>query len=427
MRSLIRLPGFLRLAAAYTLNELAVSIGTVALAVLIYRRTGSAIGSAGFFLCAQGAPALLSPIGVARLERIPPRIVLPALYALEAILYGALAWLTARFSLVPVLAIALLDGAVALTARSLAQAARVEILKPADRLREGNALTNGAFSLCFMAGPLIGGLLVAVGDAVTALIVAAGLFAAMALSLLSDTLPMSGSQDEPAGVRLRSAIRRLVSDRPILTLVLLETIGTVFFTISVPIEVIYASHTLHAGASGYGELQAAWGAGAVVGSIAFARWRRSSGRALISAGGLATAVGFGVLAVAPDLPVALGGGAVAGIGNAVVITAMSTELQDRTPLSWMALISSVSNSASMVAPALGIVLGGTIAALSSTRVAFGVAGVAAAVFALVALRVLAAHRMVSRFDDAAERVAADGAGASLQPPAAAEPSRVAQG
>jgi MFS family permease len=405
MRALIRLPGFLRLATAYSLNELAVSIGTLALAVLIYSRTGSVLGSAGFFLCAQAAPAVLSPVAVARLDRISPRLSLPVLYALEAILYAVLAWLTSRFSLVPVLVIALLDGAVALTARSLAASARAEILMPADLLREGNALTNGTFSLCFMVGPLIGGVLVAVGGASTALLVDAALFAGMAVSLISSTLPSAAVHEESSGMRLRAAIQRLVRDRPIFTLVMLETIGTVFFTISVPIEVVYASHTLHAGAGGYGELQAAWGAGAVVGSIAFARWRRATGRALISGGGLSLGLGFAVLAFAPDLPVALVGGGFAGIGNAVAIAALTTEIQEHTPRSRMAIIQSVGNSASLLAPGVGIVLGGAIAELASTRVAFAVAAVAALVFGVVALRVLTAERMVSNF--AEDDLAAD--------------------
>ena len=74
---------FGRLLAAYVLNELAWSVGTLALALLVYRRTGTAIGSTGFFLCSQVVPALLSPALVAKLDRVAPRPVLPALYGLE--------------------------------------------------------------------------------------------------------------------------------------------------------------------------------------------------------------------------------------------------------------------------------------------------------------------------------------------------------
>ncbi|MGH2892660.1 MAG: hypothetical protein ACRDPM_05245, partial [Solirubrobacteraceae bacterium] len=159
----LRIVTFRRLLTAYVLNELAWSVGTLALSLLVYRRTGSAIGSAGFFLCAQFLPALLSPAMVARLDRASVRAVLPVLYAVEALLFGVLAYLVHHFLLVPVLLLALADGAIAATARSLATAARIEILRPKDLLHEGNALASFGFSGAYMAGPVIGGAVVALG------------------------------------------------------------------------------------------------------------------------------------------------------------------------------------------------------------------------------------------------------------------------
>jgi MFS-type transporter involved in bile tolerance (Atg22 family) len=123
VKRVLRLPAYRRLLAAYTLNELAWSLGALALAVLVYRRTGSVIGSAAFFLCSQFFPALISPALVARLDQRAPRRVLPALYALEGVLFLLLALAASRFSLVPVLALALADGIVAASARALARAA----------------------------------------------------------------------------------------------------------------------------------------------------------------------------------------------------------------------------------------------------------------------------------------------------------------
>ena len=73
MNRVLKIPAFRRLLAAYTLNELAFMVGSLALALLVYRRTGSALGAAGFFLSAQFVPALMSPLAVARLEGRPPR------------------------------------------------------------------------------------------------------------------------------------------------------------------------------------------------------------------------------------------------------------------------------------------------------------------------------------------------------------------
>ena len=60
----LRIVAFRRLLMAYVLNELAWSVGTLALSLLVYKRTGSAIGSAAFFLCSQFLPALLNNWGV---------------------------------------------------------------------------------------------------------------------------------------------------------------------------------------------------------------------------------------------------------------------------------------------------------------------------------------------------------------------------
>ena len=94
MTRCLRLPVFRRLVAAYVLNELAWSVGTLALSVLVYRQTHSALGATAFFIVAQFLPALLSPALVARLDRNAPRRVLPGLYALEAAIFGVLAWFT---------------------------------------------------------------------------------------------------------------------------------------------------------------------------------------------------------------------------------------------------------------------------------------------------------------------------------------------
>ncbi len=157
MRTVVKLPAYRRLLAAYTLNELAFSVGSLALAVLVYHRTGSAIGAMGFFLCAQAAPALFAPALVGRLDGGRLQVVLPALYGTEAVLFGALAALAHRSPVAVILVLAFADGTVALVARAIARAASVSVLNPVGLLEEGNALMNTLFSICFMLGPALGG------------------------------------------------------------------------------------------------------------------------------------------------------------------------------------------------------------------------------------------------------------------------------
>ncbi len=388
MKQALSLPLFRRLLAAFALNELAWSVGTLALAVLVYRRTGSALGSTGFFLCSQVLPALLSPALVARLDRFSPARTLPVLYALEAILFGTLAWMTSRFALAPVLVLALLDGAIAITARSLSWAARAEILKPLDLLHEGNAVTNSAFSVCYMAGPLIAGVVVAAGGTIAALLVNCGFFGVMAVVLSTAGLPRTVSESGPASGRLRGAIGHIREDRWLALLMLLQTVGLVCFTISVPVEVVFAAHTLHAGAGGYGALMSCWGAGAVAGSAAYARWRRRPAALLIAGSAVALGLGFAVLAVAPALWMALIGAGLGGAGNAVEYVAARTAVQERTPENWMTLVMSFSDSVSQLAPGIGIVIGGVVTTLAGPRVAFTAAAAGSILFAVTIVGLL---------------------------------------
>jgi hypothetical protein len=393
VRQVLRIPTYRRLLAAYALNELAFMVGSVALALLIYGRTGSALGAAAFFLFSQFAPALISPFFVARLDQLPSRVVLPALYGLEAVVFAVLAWVASNdFSVVLVLALALLDGVAALTARALARAATVAVTVAAGLLREGNAVANAAFSVCFMFGPGLGGALVAAGGTSAALLANAGLFAVTGITLATARgLPEPAAARTSSRGRVRAALTYVRTRTTISRLMLLQAIAVLFFTISVPVEVVFAEHSLHAGAAGYGAMLSAWGAGAVVGAAIFARWRGRPARDLIVLGAGSLGVGFLVMAVAPSLAVAVAGAAFAGVGNGVESVAVRTALQEEVEEGWMAMMMSLYEALFQSVPGAGILIGGALTALGSPRAALAVAGVgslavtAAAWFALVGL------------------------------------------
>ena len=115
-------PRSARLAASYAINEMGDWLGLVALSVLVFELTGSALATTLLFLGTGFLPALLAPLLVARLERPPPRFVLPSIYAAEAAAFLGLALLADHFSLAAVVALAAIDGALALTAKTLTRA-----------------------------------------------------------------------------------------------------------------------------------------------------------------------------------------------------------------------------------------------------------------------------------------------------------------
>ena len=385
MREILRVPAYRRLLAAYTLNELAYSFGSLALAVLVYERTGSALAAAGYFLCAMFGPALLSPAVVARLDQRSSRPVLVGLYGLEATVFVVLAWVVGRFALAPVLALALLDGVVAVTARALARAATVSVTSAAGLLREANAVSNASFSVCYMVGPGVAGIAVALGGTVTALLISGGVFTLVALTLATASgLPGSAPEQAPSVGRLSSALRYARGQRRVRALLGAVAAAMLFVSIPIPVEVVLVDHTVHGGAGGYGVLLSAWGAGAVVGSVIYARWRALPARAPIALGACCMGGGFVVMAIAPSLAVALAGGALAGVGNGTMFVGARTALQEAVEDRWMALMMSLSESIIQGMPGVGILLGGALAAAAGPRAALAAGGCGALVTGVVA-------------------------------------------
>jgi hypothetical protein len=404
VKPVLRIPTYRRLLAAYTLNELAFMVGAVTLTLLIYRRTGSALGATAFFLCSQFVPGLLSPLLVARLDQLPLRPLLPALYWIEAVIFVVLAMLTGRyFTLSLVLALALLNGILALTARALARAATVTVTSAAGLLREGNAVVNAGFSLAFLIGPGIGGAVVAAGGTSQVLLGDAALFAVIGITLATSSgLPRPAPRQGPARGRVRAALA-YAGERPALRGVLLiQVFGILFFTISVPVEVVFVTHSLHGGAAGYGAMVSAWGAGAVAGAAVYARWRHLPSPHLIALGAGALGLGFVIMAAAPDLGVAIGGAAVAGVGNGIESVAGRTAVQELVDERWMALMMSLQETIFQSVPGIGILLGGTITALGSPRAAFAIAGAGSLVISLLAWLTLGP--LVARAEPVAEAV-----------------------
>jgi MFS family permease len=380
----LRRPLFRRLATTYAVNELGDWMGIVALSVLVFDRTDSAFATAGLFLGTRFLPALLAPLLVARVEQPPPRFALPVIYCGEAAAFGALALLVSHFSLAAVIALAAIDGALALSGRALTRAVVVRLLEPTGELRSGNAVLNVAFTGGAAVGPAIAGLVVAGFGVQSALLLDAASFYAIACILLTAG-PMP--EVEPDAARLRERLRAGVAyirERPTLRRLLTAQGGAfVFFAAVLPIEVIYAKQTLDAGDSGYGLLLASWGAGMVLGSLVFAAARRAPLSLLLFFSTLAVGVGYLGLAAAPTLAVACAASVLGGGGNGVQWVTAISAVQELTAESMQARVISVLESIGAAMPGLGFLLGGLIAANRSPRATFLVAGVG--VIAIVAI------------------------------------------
>src|SRR3954451_19927360 len=66
----LRVRPFARLLVSYTVNDLGDVMAVVALSILVFDRTQSAVSTAGFFVAAKSAPAVLAPVFTARVDQL---------------------------------------------------------------------------------------------------------------------------------------------------------------------------------------------------------------------------------------------------------------------------------------------------------------------------------------------------------------------
>lgn len=387
----LRLPAFRRLALVRFVDELGDWLGEIALAVLVFDRTGSPMATAALFLALQCAPALATPPLVARLESIHTRVSLPALSAVQAAAFAALAVLSTDFSLPPVIALAALAGALSVSGRTLTRAAAATVLAPRGLLREGNALLNIAFTTGAAVGPVLAGVVVATAGPRTALFADAASFGAVGLLLATASgLPRAKPEAARWTIRLRMGLSYVRSHPQLRLLLAAQAMAFVFFAIVIPIEVVFAKRTLGAGDAGYGALLASWGAGMVVGGLAFALLRRTPLHILLAASTLAIGCAYLAIGAAPTLLAACLASAVGGAGNGIQWVALMTAVQQLTRADYQARVISLLESLATAMPGLGFVIGGAVAAIFNPRTSFAVAG--AGVLAVLAIAFVALSR-----------------------------------
>ena len=381
----LRHAGARRLAGAYTLGELSDSLVAVGLALLVLDKTGSVVWTTAYFVLAKGLPALVAPAITAALDR-HALARLQWLYGGQALLIGAMCVLTLPGFVLPVAALA---ATCALPARSLTRAQIARRLVGAGLLREGNSFVNIAFAAAATVGAAAGGALVAAAGYRAALV--AGALAALAALPLARGVRGRGTT---AGWRdeLRNGLEYARSTPKVRSLLWLEGMALLAFTLVIPIEVLYAERSLDVGAAGYGALIAAWGGGIFAGGFAFAALRQR--RLLMLAAGATCVIGAAYigLALVSTIVVACVISFAGGAGNGIQWVAVVTALQESVPDEYQARVVGLLDSAATLAPVIAYTIGGALAQALSPRAAYAVAGVGTLMCAVAFARVAQRER-----------------------------------
>jgi MFS family permease len=387
----LRLPGLARLAGALTLAELGETLAAVALAVVVFGRSGSVLATGAFFVAARLGPAFASQPLVAQIDRLAGRRGLALCFLGEAALFALLA---APLPVAVLIVVPLATGTLAVCCRSVTRAEAAVRLTRASRLRQGNSILNLGFAVAGTVGAAGGGALAALTSPAVPLLAAAACFALGAALVLRTPRVRPAADSSTVFAHLREGLAHARSDRTALMLIAVQTAAMLAFMLVIPIEVVYAERDLGAGAGGYGALLATWGLGIIVGGALFAR-ARSALTALAAFASLAVAAAYIGLAVAPTLEIACGCSLVGGIGNGVQWVAIMTALQERVPEALQVRVVGLLDVGAQLAPGLGYALGSILTALLSARATYGIAGAATTV---AALSFFVMHARTSRAD-----------------------------
>jgi MFS family permease len=386
-----RVAEFRALLFSYAINRAGDVVGSLALAVVVLRATGSGLATAGLFLCTQFVPGLLGPFLVAHLDRRAVGRMLPVVYVVEAALFALLAALVGHVGIAVLFALGFIDAALAFVARSVTRSASASVLIPHGLMPEGKAAFNVALAVATVAGPVLGGVAVSTVGPSRALLVDAASFALAAIlvaavpGLRAQAPPAEDTHAQTPWGRLRESLRYVLGAEPLRTLVLGEGLAFVFFYLVVPVTVVYASQSLHDGPGGYAAILTAWGVGIAIGSLAHVRVARRAGGRMIVLSTSAVAIGYLGTAVAPTLALACAASVVGGLGNGTQWASVETAIHQVVEERFRTRVAAVMEAMAAIAPGVGIALGGALTAALSPRLAYLVAGAGLAVLVVIGI------------------------------------------
>ncbi len=376
VNSLLKNARFRRLWIGQGLSFVGDAVSMVALVLLVVEVSGSA-SAVGGVLVARLLPTLASPFVGVLADRLDRRAVLVAADLLRAALVFALIF--AR-DLPIIYALVFLLGVAQTVFNPTVRAAFPGVVGGGD-LTRANALISGTFSFSVMAGPALGGVLVASVGLEVAFVLDAVTFLASAALLSTIRLPAPGRDGAEEGFfeELRAGFGYLARARVPLAIVAGAFLATLTANATVPAEAFLAKDTFGAGDVGYGLIASLWGGGMILGSaLAAVLGGRTNLVSLYFVSIFATALAFVGVGLSPTFVLALLAVAVAGAANGVDNVATDTVLQKRVPEALLGRVFAARFMTFSVGEALAYPIGGLVVDAAGPRPTYLLAGAATA-------------------------------------------------
>jgi MFS family permease len=364
----------------------------VAISWLLLRLTGNGVDLGLLTACTFLPSLVLGPHAGALVDRADRRKLLITTQALLLLLAAATAAIIGAGVVRPwmLFVISALTGMVAAPDATARQVYVIDLVGT-ERVASAVSLFEVIINGSRVAGPALGGLLLATVGAASCCAVNAASYGAPLLVLILHKPAFHGERTVRSGqvsADLRAGLRYARRHRPVLVCLFLAAASGMLFSLGVSLPV-FATRVFHLGGGGYGLMMAAFGVGALPGALlASAGPSHPTGR---SVGGLALATAAGVLgtALAPAAWVAFAGLAVVGCVSIWFIAAANTFVQLAADPGMRGRMMGLWT---MALPGSNTVTGpcaGWVTQEVGAREGFGLSGLALAVVALAGWRALA--------------------------------------
>ncbi len=341
---------------------------------LVLLTAPSGPGTVSLALLCNTLPQLLGPLAGAIADRVDQRRLLAGCEACQGIIYAVIA--ATRPPVALLLPLVTMAGLLS-TLMSPAGKSSVPRLVPADRLPGANALLGLSLNMQIVAGPAIGGVLVALAGLPAAFAANAASFfvSALLLTRLGRMAPQPA--DSPGGLITQTwAGLRYAARSPVLRALVLGTLVFVSFAAIDNVALVFlVQRSLHGSSGEYGAAIAAFGTGMVVASLILAaRARRRSPVHWLIGGVTLGAVGTVATGLAPTIVLAAGAQAVAGAGNTADLAGTDTLIQQSAPAHLLGRAFGAVYTAAQLGSAIAFAGAGPLVALTGPRIAFLIAG-----------------------------------------------------
>ncbi len=364
-----------KLATARVVSAGGSQAAQIALIYQIYAVTGSGLWVAAALFGSISLGGLLGPVSGLIADRFDRKRVM----VMSELTAGA-AYLGLVFAHRPVV---LLAGALAATALAspfrAASAAAIPNLVAADDLPWANAQLGAAFNVALVAGPVVGGALVAASGADLVFAVNAVSFAISA-AVIATTRGTFGAPkhhfvpEEHRASGLFAGFRFIVSSGRLAPLAVASALAFASFGTALVIDPALSRY-FHAGSLGYGLLTAVWGAGAVVGAVVAGRVVTvERAHHAVVRGMAAMAVSLGSIAVLPTFPLIVAAGAIGGAGSGFVFIPWLLLLQHHSPDHVRGRVVAAADAFDQIAFLAGMGLAVPAIALANPHRAYALAG-----------------------------------------------------